>query len=437
MALKLGCVAVLNRTQEEIDQNISFSEMRCREKQFFRTQKAFENVPERYLGSDQLVRQLAHIQQDRIRSTLPAIMDELKKQIKTKKIELKNMPPSVTTEIECWTIYNDLVRRYRDTIYARVNGIYDNDLQMKMFDLQGKRSGTTTTTTAIWSQSKDEMANDHIAFQIHKQQKQCGEQFHELFSHFFTREYRKMVLELLEENAGVALPNFPSFTIIERLYRGEQSKFDGPCEKLIESCSEYCKEVLIKLLNQAFANETNYKNKMLPKLTDIVLRALDESEEKCNIDLQKILCMEQRVFTLNHYYMDTVNKIKNEFQKYNENIKTNGGKPTSSSTLFVNDIVVDVNGLSNEHQAAVDVQIAIAAYCRVVEKCLIDHVSQLCYYYFITQCALVLDSKLSSAFTSAMLFEWMQEPFSQQQIRENLKRSIDAMERALAMGQTA
>jgi hypothetical protein len=35
MKLQLGCVAVLNRNQDEIDSNISFEEMKQREKQFF------------------------------------------------------------------------------------------------------------------------------------------------------------------------------------------------------------------------------------------------------------------------------------------------------------------------------------------------------------------------------------------------------------------
>ncbi|CAF4268731.1 unnamed protein product, partial [Rotaria sordida] len=97
MALKLGCIAVLNRTQEEIDQNIPFDEMRRREQQFFRSQKAFKDVPEQYLGSEQLVKRLALIQQERIRSTLPSIIDELKKEIKLKKSELKQMPSPITS----------------------------------------------------------------------------------------------------------------------------------------------------------------------------------------------------------------------------------------------------------------------------------------------------------------------------------------------------
>jgi hypothetical protein len=114
-----------------------------------------------------------------------------------------------------------------------------------------------------------------------------------------------------------------------------------------------------------------------------------------------------------------------------------GGKNVSPKQFVVNDFILDVTGVSNEHQAALDVQIAIAAYCRVVEKRIIDQVSQFCYYWFITRCALILDSKLSSAFTSAILFEWMREPFDQLQKRENLKKSIDAMEKALLLGQNA
>ncbi|CAF3971216.1 unnamed protein product [Rotaria sp. Silwood1] len=432
MTLKLGCVAVLNRTQEEIDQNIPFDEMRRREEKFFRSNKAFEDVPERYLGSGQLVKRLALIQQERIRSTLPSIIDKLKQEIKSKKSELKQMPPPVTSEIDCWALYTDLIKKYGEIINARVHGIYDNEMQLKI-----EQSAIVTTDlsrTAILTQTSNDQFDERIAFQLYNRQKEYREKLKNSFTHFFSSEYQKLVLKLLEENAGVALPNFPSFSIIERLYRVEQNKFRKPCKELIESYTEYTKKVLIKILNQVFAEETSYKYQIIHKLTDIILRTIDENEEQCSNDIKKMLEIEQRVFTLNHYYMDTVNKIKKKYQEYNDSLKLNGNTKVSP-TFTINDFVIDVSGLSNEHQAAFDVQIAMSAYCRVVEKRIVDQVSQLCYYWFITRCALLLDSKLSSAFTSAILFEWMREPFDQQQKRENLKKSIDAMERALVMGQ--
>ncbi|CAM4811195.1 unnamed protein product [Rotaria magnacalcarata] len=81
-----------DKLQEEIDQNISFQHMRRREQDFFTSSKAFENVPPQYLGCEQLVKRFASIQQTRIRSTLPGILQELTDQIKQKKQELKQMP---------------------------------------------------------------------------------------------------------------------------------------------------------------------------------------------------------------------------------------------------------------------------------------------------------------------------------------------------------
>jgi hypothetical protein len=317
--LELGCVAVLNRSQEEIDQNISFDEMRKREAAFFRSKKAFQNVPERCMGSGELVKRLALIQQDRIRSTLPSIMDELKLKIKEKKLELKRMPPPVSSEMDCWIIYTNLVRKYREIVDARVNAIYNNDLQIQIEETTMEK--TTPTQNILPRLTINNRYDDRIAFQLHVQQKRCAETIQSLFTHFFTEKYQNIVVELIEENAGVALPNFPSFSIIERLYRAEQKKFSEPCEELIRHSVDYLKHILVKILNDVFNEETSYKHKMIHKLTDIIMRSIEENEEKCDSDVAKLLDIEQRVFTLNHYYMDTVNKTKQKVQKYNDDLQ--------------------------------------------------------------------------------------------------------------------
>jgi hypothetical protein len=109
----------------------------------------------------------------------------------------------------------------------------------------------------------------------------------------------------------------------------------------------------------------------------------------------------------------------------------------TKQNVTVSDFAIDLSEVSNEHQAALDIQIAIKAYCRVVEKRVVDQATQLCHYWFIDQCTLKLDSQLSLIFTSAVLFEWMRESFEQQQKRENLKRNIQSMEKALSIGQNA
>jgi hypothetical protein len=320
MVLKLGCVAVLNRSQQEIDDDISFEEMRRREEEFFRSRSDFENVPEQYLGCKQLVKRLASIQQERIRSTLPSILDDLKKQIKAKKSELKEMPTPITSESDCWTMYIGLIKKYHDRVYAHVHGVYDSDM---LGFIEGSTKLSTDSKHHITvSKKSDDSFDDRIGYQLHSRQKKCADQIHNSFTSFFTTKYRTIVLQLLEENAGVALPNFPSFSIIERLYRIEHKKFNEPCEELIENTFEYLKHVLIKMLNDVFSEEASYKHIMIHKLTDIILNIINENEELCSIDIRKMLDIEQRVFTLNQYYMDTVNKIKQEISGHAENKRT-------------------------------------------------------------------------------------------------------------------
>ena len=125
MDLQLGCIAVLNRNQDEIDKNISFSEMKQREKQFFITHKeAFGHLPDEYKGSEQLIRRLATIQQERIRSTFPDIMKKLRKQLAEKKEQLKKLPPPLNTEAQCWEIFQSMINIYRESIHDNVKGEY-------------------------------------------------------------------------------------------------------------------------------------------------------------------------------------------------------------------------------------------------------------------------------------------------------------------------
>ncbi|CAF1101286.1 unnamed protein product [Didymodactylos carnosus] len=87
------------------------------------------------IGSEELVKQLARIQQERIRSTLPKIIDELRTQIQLKQIELDKLPSALTTESECLVRFGKLIKMYRELIFARVTGVYNNDLSMIMVDI--------------------------------------------------------------------------------------------------------------------------------------------------------------------------------------------------------------------------------------------------------------------------------------------------------------
>ncbi|CAF1533449.1 unnamed protein product, partial [Rotaria sordida] len=110
LSVRLGCVAVRNRTPEELEKNISSEEMKQIEANFFNKHpEEFDRVPDEYKGTEQLVKRLVHIQQERIQSTFPELLEQLKKQIRLDRAELKQIPAALTTEKECSEKYRTMI----------------------------------------------------------------------------------------------------------------------------------------------------------------------------------------------------------------------------------------------------------------------------------------------------------------------------------------
>ncbi|CAF4334423.1 unnamed protein product [Rotaria socialis] len=455
MDLQLGCVAVLNRNQDEIDQNISFDTMKQREKQFFINHKeAFQHLPDEFKGSEQLVQRLATIQQERIRSTFPRVIKDLRKQIAEKKTQLKKIPASLNTEIECWTFFQSMINAYRESIHDNVKGEYD-----QVASTEGTQLLTASTDVESASEndidsniqddeceeeqlSSDEDDEGHIAYHFYQLQRNFQTKAKSLFTDFFSNECHKIVLREINRTAGVSLPNFPSYQIIVGLFRKELKKFPDCCYALVEQIHEYMYKCLLELFKQAFNNDYP---RLKERLKQIIVKKLNDAKNVVLERVQELLAMERRVFTLNHYYMDTVNNIKENNKKKNDEhgeINAASFSPFGSTRIRSTPAAknstssVTYTAVSNEAQAAKDIQIALHAYSKVVEKRMSDNIGQTCYYHFITQCALKMDQFISSSIPPSQLVQYMREPQKQTYLRKKLTHSIQACEEALQLGLT-
>lgn len=375
MDLQLGCVAVLNRNQDEIDGNISFSEMKQREKQFFITHKeAFEHLPDEFKGSEQLVRRLATIQQERIRSTFPSIIQKLRKQLAEKKAQLKKIPSSLNTEAECWTNFQSMINAYRESIHDNVKGEYDQVASTEIIETPTTLADLTEEYNSDVDSDvhddgseeersliEEEDDEDHIAYHIYQLQRKFQKECKKSFTDFFSSQYHKIVLREIDRTAGVSLPNFPSYQIIVGLFRKELQKLPHCCYQLVEQIHEYMSKCLLQLFEQAFNNEYP---RLKERLKETITKRLNEVNEGVLKRVVEILDMERRVFTLNHYYMDTVNKLKEKEKKKNDD-REQSSEATSVSVAKNSTGKVAYACVSNEAQAAKDIQIALHAYSKV------------------------------------------------------------------------
>ncbi|CAF0736670.1 unnamed protein product [Adineta steineri] len=357
MELQLGCVAVLNRNQDEIDQNISFDEMKQREERFFVDHKqAFEHLPNEFKGSKQLVRRLATIQQERIRSTFPDIIKRLRKQIAEKKAQLKKIPASMNTESECWTTFQSMINIYRESISDNVKGEYGQvastnitNVPTTSKNVKDESDSDINFNFTLFESDEGSLSNedeDHIAYHIYHLQLKFQKECRNSFTDFFSNNYHKIVLREIDRTAGVSLPNFPSYQIIVGLFRKELQKLPDCCHELVEKMHD------------------NVYRRLKDRLKEVVIKQLNDVKEKLLERVLEILDTERRVFTLNHYYMDTINKLKENNKEKSDDHQASVKASSTAVAKNSTDIVINIP-VSNEDQAANDIQIALHSYSKV------------------------------------------------------------------------
>ena len=295
ISLALGCVAVLNRKQEEIDAGVSSAEMRQREEEFFRSDPAFINVPKEYLGSQELIKKLVAIQQRRIRSSLPLVIEQVKHRIETAREELRRIPPAILTENHARIAFNEILRNYRAAVEKSVKGDYEINPEkgVQKFDPHARDK---------W--------DDRIAYHLKMIQKYTSHQIEQILSQFSSNNQTTLSSKLIEENYGGGLPNFPSSNIVQQLYQPYHRQLEKPCKALVIWVEEYMVRCLEYILSAIIPAEASYKMVLGRDILKIVKDVLGKSREKCLENVQQLLIMEEKVFTVNPHYMRIFTSLK-------------------------------------------------------------------------------------------------------------------------------
>jgi hypothetical protein len=295
ISLSLGCVAVLNRKQEEIDAKVPFAEMRRREEEFFRTNPAFADVPKEYLGRQELIKKLVSIQQERIRCTLPHVIEMVKGKIQAMREELKQIPSAILTEADTRIAFNEILRNYRRAVEQRTRGDYE---------IKSEKTGEKFDP-----QARDKW-DDRIAYHLKMIGKYTSGEIQKILSRFSSKNESVRVLQSIEENYGGGLPNFPSSNIIQQLYQPYHKQLEKPCKELVLWVEEYMTRCLAYILETVLPAEANYKLSLSRELSKIIKSVIENSKAKCMENVQQILEMEEKVFTVNPYYLTIFKHLK-------------------------------------------------------------------------------------------------------------------------------
>ncbi|CAF3793107.1 unnamed protein product [Rotaria magnacalcarata] len=296
MELKLYCIAVVNRNQDEINENITLKEMKKCETDFFlKHPEAFQYLPDEFKGIDQLVKKLAIIQ--------------ITKKNREKTLQLKNIPIPLTSEQDCWMKFQSMINAFRESIRTKVNGDYDILTRVNMITNSNQISAESIDSKMLSSCKTNEnlmdsmLGDDRLAYHIYRFQRNFQDELTKTFSDFFSSDYYKFVLHAIDDGAGVSLPNFPSYQMSERLFHGELQRVSRTCFALMARISEYLKERLLRIFHQVF--DIQYI-RLVEQLKDVIIKQIDLAADRATERIQEILDMKYRIFIINNLYPDKV-----------------------------------------------------------------------------------------------------------------------------------
>ncbi|CAI5966716.1 unnamed protein product [Closterium sp. NIES-65] len=339
----LGYVCVRNKT----DADATHDDARRAEAVFFNTHPELSQIESHSLGIPALAERLTEIQAKRVADSIPRIRQAIQKALAAKESELQTIPLAATSSAAALGVISSAIQQRRDLMSGVISGRYGS------------------------FQSDEEM---HYAARLHERFNKFEAEMREALPNFLGKEYTERCKEALKEVAGISLPNMLDQVVVGQLVQEVVDSIEGLCLLLVNDCFAYATEVQQAVASHACG--------IYPGLNNVVhlqgLNALREAKESANRFVQDTLKKERKViFTLNHYYMDTVSKIHVKMADYRKARAYHQAQvqvPPSVPSVedFASSTASLTNLISNDDQAARDLQINMFSYAKVMHKRLCD-----------------------------------------------------------------
>jgi len=401
LKLALGYVAVRNRTQDEIDTRLSFEEARKLEKDYFDSHPELGDMPPHYKGTLKLATKLTEIQIERIRSILPKVRETIRERLRLQRTELSSLPLELISPGDCSYRFTELLQAFVKNLSQLIVGEYDRYMDDNEMHIPAR------------------LLEIFLKFEAKMRTKS---------PYFISREYQEIVINAMKETQGAALPNFMSPKLHSNLMAVELNALYTPAEQVLSE-SRACYNHVIELLCEHYFGIT-------PTLCDAVKESigalLDKREAEAKVDILKSIKRESIAdpYTLNHYYMDVIGKIKLRVEKLKHAAATPG-----TYVSEVNDFTVNLQSLcgsGNEQQSAVDMQISVFAYWKVVHKRLSDTIALVTRQFFNAFLMNDLASELQKEYMEPdRLLVLMKDSSAVIRRRQELQASVKRLEKAL------
>ncbi|CAI5468127.1 unnamed protein product [Closterium sp. Yama58-4] len=337
----LGYVCVRNKTEADA----THDDARRAEAAFFNNHPELSQIEPHCLGIPALAQRLTELQAKRVADSIPRIRQAIQKALVGKESELETIPFSPTTSAAAMGLVSSTLQKRRDMMSGVMSGKY----------------GSFQSDKAM-----------HYTARLHEKFNAFEVQMRGALPDFLGTDYSERCKEALKEVAGMSLPNMFDLVVVKQLVQEVVDSIEGPCLQLVNDCFAYATQVQQAVASHVCGLYPGLKNVAHLQGTN----AMRKAKESANRYIQDLLAKEKEViFTLNHYYMDTVSKIHEKMAEHKKS-QPSGSNQAASPVPTIEDFASSTaslaNLISNDDKAARDLQVNMFSYAKVMHKRLCD-----------------------------------------------------------------
>ncbi|KNC80329.1 hypothetical protein SARC_07304 [Sphaeroforma arctica JP610] len=210
---------------------------------------------------------------------------------------------------------------------------------------------------------------------------------------FFTKNMHMVIKGELENRKGLeGLPGVISSHVALQVMEKLNTLLADTVDDYLDGVSKPVAHLLQSEFKSSYARYPRLCAMIATIVTNISVNHLRTAREKAH----ELLAYETQMMTRNHYFMDTVQSLRQQLMSDETTISTKTSTPdiciddpelAGEVPVFTQRYMRHVRGMSNSDQRIVDLQIEIFAYFKVLRKRLVDYV---------TMCAVTTSSQCLS-----------------------------------------
>lgn len=366
--LRLGYVMVRNRSQEQVKNNLSLEEAKVQETAYFSGHSHYKTLDASFFGVGNLAGKLTTVLVSRIQATLPHIRDEVKsklKEVSSKLAELGQGAPADVTQRRME--FGKYVNAVIGDVQASTDGNYSlptfmqygHELRVMARIREGPQLKFQTAIRDLMPKSEDE--DDPWSVDA--------------------------LMRRIREMRGRELPGSMRPEVAEALVMEYVMAWGPPAHDLVDEVAKILEEVCFKVIQHHIPRDQypTFQSEIKTVVAGVISARIQEVHGKCGVD--GLLTDEQKPFTMNHYFMDTYNKIMidkfsavvdqhmtlaEELQAEYVSQGTIKGACAALKNWFK--VRYTIGNKSNEQQEAEQLQMVLQAYWKTSSKRFTDNV---------------------------------------------------------------